>query len=153
MWIFGVHVNSILRHHRTAVEDKLRNGKTVRVLLVNPFSAACEMAAARNTGIPSTERERANIIANLNDLCELRKTAPDKLQIRVIDDPLMYGGCMLNPESFDGVIYIQRYSYQTGTRPKLTYHPQSKWFGFIKTELVHLWERGKEWQCDSGSRE
>ncbi len=145
LWIIGVHAIAFLRSYRSSVEIKLKKGKSIRVLMVDPDGHASSMVAARNPGKLSIEREKANIIASLNDLMELKTIAPSKLQIRVIDDPLMYGGYMINPENRDGAIYIQRYSYQTGVRPKFIYYPESEWFGFVKSEFQSLWNRGKDW--------
>src|SRR3990172_3366218 len=88
LWVIGVHA-AFLRHFRTHVETKIKKGKNVRVLLVDPDGHACLMVAARNPGTLSLEREQANIRASLNDLMDLKRVAPSKLQIRVIDDPLM----------------------------------------------------------------
>ena len=149
IWLFGVHLVGTLRHHRNTLEARLRKRKLVRVLVVDPNGAACAMAAARNPGKGSwLERERASIVTTLSELCELRKTSPGRLEIRIIDDPLMYGGCMLDPDSANGKIYIHRYSYQMGIRPKFIWDRNSEWFNFIKNELKSLWDRGRDYECD-----
>lgn len=149
IWWFGVHAIVFLRKYRKVIEQKIKKGIKVHVLLVDPDGKSLGMVAARNPGKPSTDREKASILTSLSDLCELKAIAPAKLEIRIIDDPIMYGGCMLNPDKANGIIYIQRYTYQTGIRPRFTYRPKSEWFEFTKSEILSLWNRGKEWKCES----
>jgi hypothetical protein len=119
-------MQDFLKSFRAQLESKVKRGRHVRVWLVDPAGHACSMVAARSPGKLSIEREQANIRASLNDLMDLKNTLASKLQIKVIDDALMYGGYIINPDSRDGVIYIQRYSYQTGVRPKFIYHSESE---------------------------
>jgi hypothetical protein len=122
IWIIGVNANAALKYSfRNVIESKLKRGEgSIKILLVNPGSPACEMAAARVPGRLSVEREKANILANLSDLYDLKKLSPKRLEVRVIDDPLMYGCYMLNLEKISGAIYYRRYSYQMGE--KLIYY-------------------------------
>ena len=150
IWIVGVNANAALKYnYRTIIQEKLKAGDCkIKILLVDPDSPACEMAAARVPGKLSIERERANIFANLNDLCDLRKLNPDKIEVRVVNDPLMYGCYILDPDKIHGVIYYRRYSYQMGRKPKLLYRPAgNEWYDFIKAEVKMLWQMGKEWNC------
>ncbi len=152
IWIVGVYANSALKYrYRTIIQEKLkRGGCTVKILLVDPNSPACEMAAARVPGKLSVERERANILASLNDLCDLIKINPSNIEVRVVNDPLMYGCYILDPDKSHGIMYYHRYSYQMGRKPKLLYRPaNNEWFDFIKTEVRMLWQMGKEWNCES----
>jgi hypothetical protein len=147
IWLFGVHVLGPLRFNRSVLENNLIRGNLIRVLIVDPKGVAPSMTAARAPGKLSVERERASILANLDDLCELKKIAPSKLEIRVIDDPILYGGYMLNPDDYDGVIYLRRYTYQVGFTPRLVYRAKNQWFELTKTEIRSLWNRGTEWKC------
>ena len=116
---------------------------------MDPNGVAVNMTAARVPGKASPQREQTNILANLIDVCELKAISPDNLHIRVVDEPLFYGGYMLNPEGSDGVVYLRRYTYQTGFTPKLIYHKgvHQEWFDLYKSELRSLWNRGVEWTC------
>jgi hypothetical protein len=150
IWWIGVHAMAFLRRYRKTLQEKLKNGDKLRVLLVDPNGMALSMVAARNPGKISFERERANIVASLQDLYDLKSIAPQNMEIRVIDDPLMYGGCIVNPDKNDGMIYIVRYTYQTGFRPRFTYRRKSEWYEFIKSEFQSLWNRGKTWEENAG---
>jgi len=146
IWVIGVHARSFLRHYHSTVENKLKKGKNIRVLMVDPDGYATAMVAARNPGKLFVESEQAIIRANLSNFSDLKSLAPAKIQIRVIDDPLTYGAYIIDPDSRDGVIYMQRYSYQAGVTPKFIYHPENQWFKFIKNEVQTLWNRSREWE-------
>lgn len=147
IWLFGVHITPALDYHRAALEDRLRCGKIIRVLTVDPNGHAVQMTARRALGLPSVERERANILANLNDLSELRTDHPQTLEIRTIDDAIWFNGYLLNPENSDGIIYLRRYTYQAGFTPKFTYRKDGdkELFDLIKLEINSLWNRGSPW--------
>ncbi len=152
IWIIDVNGSAILKHkYRGILEDKLRKDNvTVKVLLIDPNGTACGMSAARRPGKfseLSVKRSQSNILANLDDLCELQTISPSKLKIRVIDDPLMFACNVLDPDSHNGAIYFHRYSYQVGIIPKFVYTPANQeWFDFIKKEVRSLWNRGVEWE-------
>ena len=149
IWLLGVHASSTLGHRYALLKSKLQAGAIIRALVVDPDSPACAMAAARHPDKPSIARERVLIGASLSSLRELKATSLGKLQIRVINDPLPYGGFMLDPEELEGAIYLKRYSFRAGLRPILIYRPENRhWFDFIKSEINALWDYGTEWPCD-----
>jgi hypothetical protein len=149
IWLFGVHITPALTHHRSALENRLRSGKLIKVLIVDPNGHAVNMTAQRTQGVPPVELERANIVANIQDLCELKKINPQKLEIRIIDDPILFNGYLLNPEKSDGIVYLRRYTYQAGFTPKFIYQKNldKEWFELTKAEINSLWNRGNPVSC------
>lgn len=84
IWWLGVHAMAFLRRDRKLLQEKLKKGNKIRILLVDPNGTACSMVAARNPGKISFEREKVNILASLQDLSDLKTIAPENLEIRVI---------------------------------------------------------------------
>jgi hypothetical protein len=148
-WYIGVNATVTLRNYRSLFEEKARAGRKLHFLLVDPKGSACAMSAARSPGKPYVDREKINIISNLDDLCEIRKLSPSNVKVRVIDDPLAYGGFVINPDQPEGVMYILRYSYQAVIRPKFVFRPGDEWYNFTRAEINSLWERGVDWDCNS----
>lgn len=148
IWLIGSHLTGPIRHYFTLFENKLRQGKTIKVLVHDPESSACLMSAYRSPGKTYIEREKASILATLGTLGELKKIAPKRLEIRIIDYLLPYGGYMINPEKSDGAIYLTKYTFQTGTLPKIVYRHKSRWYDFTKSEIMSMWNHGKEWRYD-----
>lgn len=150
LWIVGVSLTTIIRIHYSLIERKLRNGHVVKALLVHPEGAAVEMAEMRAYGHSTVERARNEVLNSLQDLCHLREVAPDKLEIRTIQNPLSHGIIAVDPENASGTIYIQTYPFRTegGSRPKFVLRAKDGyWYDFFKMELRNLWDNGTEWQC------
>ena len=151
LWVLGVNLSATLKYNYTLFKEKLERGDSIKVLVVNPDGAACAMAAMRYPGRVDVERERTLIRSTLNDLCDLLKKVPNsKLEFRTIEDPLQYGGFMVDPYTSDGVIYLRRYSYKPpdGVRPRFVYRPRDRrWYDFIRSEIHELWKHATPWEC------
>lgn len=150
VWLVGVTLARTIKTYYTAIERKIRKGHTIRVLLVHPEGPAVEMAETRVYGRMDLNRTRGEIRNTLQDLCDLRAVAPDKLHIRTIENPLEYGAIAINPNSPSGILYIEHYPYKVpgGSRPKFVLQAKDgKWFEFFREEIRLLWENGIDWQC------
>ena len=107
------------------------------------------MAAGREYGGRfDANRLRGLIQGSLDDLGHLKQQAPDKLQVRVIDNPLTFGGIATNPADAAGVLYLEHYSYKMpgGSVPKFTLQAEdSQWYEFFRDEMQTLWDNGVQW--------
>lgn len=152
LWLVGVSLTTIIRLHFPLFESKLRAGHTIKALLVNPQSAAVEMAEMRAYSKPNIERARGEIMDSIRYLCELQESGPGTLEIRTIAHPLGHGVVATNPKTASGTLYIQNYPFRTegGSRPKFVLKPgDGQWFDFYKAELENLWNAGTVWEgCD-----
>lgn len=152
IWFVGVSLSRTVKSHYSLLENLLRKGATIRVLLVDPESSdTVSLIAKREYGERfSDERIRSLIRGTMEDLCSLKKIAPDKLTIRVIQYPLGFGAVATNPMSSTGALYLEHYSYKMagGSLPKFTIKPQDgQWYDFYRTEVEMLWKDGVDWQC------
>ena len=145
----GVHQRATLNRYYLVFEQNLKRGGSMRVLVVDPDGSALKMSAMRYTGRVNAEHERVRIQATLDSLCELKKVAPGKLEIRTIDYLLEYGACLLNPT---GKVYIERYTFKSvgGSRkPKVVYTRRDEhWYNLVNSELEALWESSVPWVCE-----
>lgn len=151
LWLVGVSLSSTLEALYPLFERKLRRGDLIKVLVVNPDGAACAMAAMRNYARADVERQRAEIRATLKDLCELRKVASDRLEIRTIEYPLTFGVYAVDPEEASGVLYLKHYPFKMPigrARPGLVLRPRDeRWYDHFRSEIRFLWENATPWQC------
>jgi hypothetical protein len=148
-WLVGVNLARTVKTYYPDIEVKLHAGQRVRALLVQPDGPAAEMADGRVYGRSNPERMRAEIRATLDDLSELRRIAPDRLEIRTIQTPLTYGAMAIDPSGPGGKLYLEHYSYKMpgGSKPKFVLHTgRDAWYTFFRDELRALWEHGEEWQ-------
>jgi hypothetical protein len=151
VWLVGVTLSRTIKTNYSLFEHKLARGDTIRILLVDPKGVGAEMAAGREYGGRfDAERIRNLIQGSLSDLCSLKQLAPDRLQVRVIDNPLTFGGIAINPNATAGILYLEHYSYKMpgGSVPKFVLGAKDgRWYYFFKEEMQTLWKNGAQWAC------
>jgi hypothetical protein len=151
VWLTGIHQSATMTAYYSLFEKKLKKGDNLRVVLVDPNGAACKMAAMRFPGRVSEDQERIRILSTLESLCELKKIAPSKLEIRTIDYLLEFGAFLLDPETPEGAAYLQRYTFKTlggARKPKLIYRRRDgRWYDLVCAEIHALWENATPWDC------
>ena len=146
VWLMGVSLSRTIKTNYVPFERKLAQGDTIRVLLVDPKGKGIEMAAGREYGSRfDAKRLRDLIRGSLDDLERLKQKAPDKLHVRVIDNPLTFGGVAVNPNDAAGVLYLEHYSYKMpgGSVPKFVLRAgDGQWYDFFRDEMQALWDNG-----------
>lgn len=150
LWLVGISLNTTIRSYYSILEKKLHLGHSIRVLLVAPQGTGAAMAEMRVYGRANIERNRTEIIGILDYLCDLKRVAPNKLEVRTIDYPMGIGGFAINPDKASGALYLENYPFKTpgGSLPKFVIRVQDgRWYDFYKTELRLLWENATEWEC------
>jgi hypothetical protein len=151
VWLVGVSLVGTIGNAYAEIERKLHKGDTIKILLVHPESPASELAASRSYVLADIERTNRRIYDALQILGSLKKIAPDKLEIRTIQNPLTFGARVTNPESASGVLYIEHFPYKTvgGSLPKFVLRAKDgRWYDFFKKEIQTLWNNGVEWKYD-----
>ncbi len=150
LWIVGVSLTTPIRTYYSLLESKLRKGHKIKVLLVDPESHAIELSEMRAYGRANTERAKNEIHNSLEDLCILKNSSPQNMEVRVINQTLGFGIFGMNPDTTTGSLYLKYYSFKTpgGPKPKIALHSRDgKWYELFKTELHNLWDNGVEWTC------
>lgn len=149
----GVTIRGTLRNHYGQMEDKLRKGHRIKVLLVHPDGPAVDLAASRyyaTTGRDSARRSM-QIGDSLNSLCGLKRIANSNLEIRTIQNPLTFGAICTSPDSVSGALYLEHFPFRTApdSLPKyVLYSADGKWYDFFRKEILALWECGTQWKCE-----
>lgn len=150
VWLVGVTLSRTTKTYYSTIESKLRAGHTVRVLILHPEGPVVQMAEMRVYGRTDVERTSNEIRGVLQDWCELKALAPEKLQLRTIQNPLGYGAIAASPNTNSGVLYLEHYPFKTtgGSKPRFVLKAKDgPWFEFFKQELQTLWDHGNEWPC------
>lgn len=151
LWLVGVSLRRTVQVNYPMIEQKLRQGHTIKVLLVHPEGAGIEMAVARNYARREMEPKSNEIRFNLQLLCDLRKISPDKLEVRTIQHPLAYGVTAVNPDIASGVLYLEHYCFRVASDslPRFVLRAKDgRWYDFFKNEIRALWNAGVEWPCN-----
>jgi hypothetical protein len=151
LWLIGVSLRRTFQANYPKIEQKLRQGHIIKVLLVHPEGAGLEMAVSRNYARREVEPKSNEIRFNLQLLCDLRKSFPDKIEVRTIQYPLAYGVTAANPDTASGTLYLEHYCFRTASDslPRFVLRAKDgRWYDFFKSEIRALWNAGTEWPCD-----
>lgn len=153
LWFVGVSLNRTIKEHFHTIEQKIQRGTIVKILIVNPDSAAVEAVRSRGRFPISIDQMRNSIVNTLEELSHLKTVAPDKLEIRTIMYPISFGAIITNPNDSDttsGILMLEHYPYRIKRTsvPKffLTAKRDAEWYNLYKSELESLWNDAKEWQ-------
>jgi len=146
--ILGVSLRRTLHLHYSRFQEKVQRGDTIRILLVNPDSSACDIAAMREYPPMTPDDQRAAIRRSLSIFHELSQKAAGKLEIRLADHPLTFGAIVGDPETSQGVLYLWHYAFSTrvANRPKMVLRPaDGYWYELFKEEVTSIWESAVPW--------
>lgn len=151
LWLIGATLSRTIKTHYHLIETKLKQGHSIRVMVIHPAGSGLEMASERSYVRRDLQQEANDILITLGYLCDLKKAAPDSLDIRTIQYPLSFGAFAINPNSRDGSLYIENYPYRMAgeSKPKFILTPQhGHWYDQYKQELGYLWSESSAWRCD-----
>ncbi|MBN1578414.1 MAG: hypothetical protein JW913_17770 [Chitinispirillaceae bacterium] len=141
----GIHLNSNLNEYYEHYKCMLKNGGKLRIIMVDPDGAAYKMAAMRFPGGINPDQERSRARSSLSTLKNLMREYTT-LEVRLIDYLLEYSAMIINPESMDSVLYVERYTFRTqggARKPKFVYsRKDGKWFDLYKYEISEIWAAG-----------
>ena len=148
LMILGVDLNRTLRKNYAQFMEKLEQGRHIKILLVDPDSPACTLAAERHLEPVTPDVKRADINRALMICEQLDQVTDGKLEVRLVDNMPPFGALHLDPESADSILYINYYRYKSpdGNGPKLLLRPSDTyWYNSFSKEIASLWNDAKKW--------
>jgi hypothetical protein len=149
--MIGVSLKRTIKNNYALLKNKLSKGHTVRVLIIDPNSFSAELAGKRPYENVDLERTKNSINSSLNSLCRLEESYPNKLEIRVIDYPLSFGGLfMYSKKSVSSMLFLEHYTYKVKNEdmPKVVLKRKDGfWFDFFHDQGEALWSNGEKWIC------
>ena len=146
VWIFGASLSQSLQY--PLIEQKLKVGHKLKILIIDPESRAIEMAECRVYGIQNINKRKNTNFDVLSQLCDLKKRYPTQIEIKVIDFLLPYRVIAINPSTDKGILYIHHYAYKSETNkiPKFILNSNNgRWFNFYLAEVRNYWKDGIYW--------
>ncbi|MEW5871780.1 MAG: hypothetical protein AB1894_21105 [Chloroflexota bacterium] len=148
-FLIGVSLRRTFGDYYALLEDKLQRGDTVRILVLDPNSAAVEAIAKRVYKDVSIERSRGSIKDSLRSMHHLKLRTGGKLEIRVTDYPVTIGGILTDPNTTHGKLFLENYTYKMRDidLPKILLQSKDEqWYEFYKSQMDTLWENGTAWE-------
>lgn len=150
LFIVGITLNRTITTFYSQLEQKLKDGQKIKILLVEPNSEATQLIPKRVYRPISDQRLSAKILDTAALICSLHSLAPDKLEVKTINFPIPFGCFAADIESNDGLIYLEYYSYKT-TRDLpcivVSACTDPNWYNVYRTEILNLWNAGHVWNC------
>lgn len=142
--ITGMARNAFLNSQFAKVEARLRKGQAVRVLLVDPSSAAVDVLAERSYAERSSDTARERIRASLRLLGELKRLTGGELSVRLTSHPLSTGVIAVDSGREHASVYAENYTYQAFGELRFVLHPgDGIGFRSLVGEAEALWESAK----------
>jgi hypothetical protein len=146
VWLWG----TMLSAHMPALEEEIRSnlerGLALRVLLVQPHSAALSMAAFRSGRITRSDLD-ADLQRNLNRL--LNMSSVGNLEYRVIDYLGPYVLYLFDPFSDSGYGMIRLANFRGSTFDRPTFELNADrdlfWFAYFRREFEAVWGAASIW--------
>ena len=150
--ITGFTRNGLINSKYNKVEDWLKNGCHIRILLVEPSSEAVVAAAGRYYAERSPDTARERIRQSLRLLAELKRSTSGDLSVRLTPHPLAMGVIAVdgNPDtrSEASALFVEYYLYRApGVEPKFVLQPaDDRWFDSLYQEAEALWADAGEYK-------
>jgi hypothetical protein len=149
--LVGVSLDRTLRNAYASLETFLTRQGVLRVLLVDPNAEWAVRTADRRAYQELTPELRKQAIENsITRFQGLREKTQGNVEIRVIDDPLVFGATMIDGDrnTEETRIVIQHYSFKKREarepNPVFVVRPTDEgWFAEFKEELENLWSHGE----------
>ena len=152
VWVLGASLSQSIQY--LTIEQKLKLGHNVKILIIDPESKAIEMAEYRVHRIQNINKRKFANLDVLRQLCDLKKRYPVQIEIKVIDFLLPYRVIAINPSADTGILYIHHYSYKSETNkvPKFILNSKNgRWYNFYLEEVKKFWNDGIYWKCKTTS--
>lgn len=142
LWLLGVNLGRTAVSNFSLFEEKVKRGDKIKVLLVSPKGQALPLASKRRREPNYLRQNLALVEASLTSFSDLKKIAPDRVEIRTIDYPLSLGFVAVDPDTASGILYVSYYSFKTAgsSIPKMVFQPKDGcWYEQFREEIDNLW--------------
>jgi hypothetical protein len=156
LWLVGATLSKTITTKYRLIEEKLRQGCTLKILLIHPEGASLEIMASRYYA-PQNRLlgvQASNIKNSLQLFCDLQKVAPENIEIRTVRNSLAFGATAIDPNSSTGILYLEHYPFRTvsASLPKFILKASDgEWYDFFKREIQTLWDAGETWGSEDSS--
>jgi hypothetical protein len=133
------------------IEEALRTGATLRVLLTDPHSAAVEMASFRSEMNLTPEIERQRILGTMTFLAHQISQLPNtKIEVRLCPYLPPYSITIINPADSNAKAYCHArllpFRSPSLKAPLIIPDPNhdSLWFQFFESQFQKLWDASSQ---------
>ena len=160
--LMGVTLTSTIDKQFGNLRERLQAGARLRVLVVDPASAALQMSAERSTNAVDADYYRVRLEATLRELTILLRSCEEmrkidaqpartgSLAVRLLSYAPSFGIVACNARQENGVCFVEIYPHRFGYKSPPTFDltPQrdGTWYKYFVEQFDEMWNAAKEWQ-------
>ena len=155
IYIAGATLTRTVTNYLGIFERRLREGASIRIVIIDPNSDAAKQAALRSYGVKDDDFYRNRIKPTL-DLLSILSSLPDlkgKLELRFLPYVPSFGLVLIDPDGAEGSIYVEVYQHRSlEPHPSflLDAHRDEKWYRFFRHQFETLWSSARPAELTDG---
>lgn len=165
----GVTLSATLNKYFRHIQERLRNGATVRLLLADPNSLALEMSALRSDVPDDVDFFVKRLASTFKDIGYLLRPVPDDLRIgqdetiknnlsvRLLPYASSFGLVRIKAGNGDQTMIIEIYPHRgkRGSAPVFILTPERDphWYDYFARQFERMWAPAKPWDPQVQSEE
>lgn len=164
----GITLTAVVTEQLANLRDRILEGSDLRLILIDPESAAIEMAALRSEGRDADYYKR-RIVGVLHDIqylasvCEAKSNVADSTKCGSISVRLLPYCPSFSISAFNqlpntsratSTVFIEIYPHNSATQPptfEVTPESDGIWHQFFLDQFESLWAEAKVWQSEHDS--
>ena len=142
VWLGGSSLNRTIPTYQSLIEEKIKQGLKVNILLIDPNGVATEQVAKR-LWIQDSLDVRAATNMSLSRLSKLIEQGfPGIIEIRTIDYPINFAYFAFDINTAAGSMFLAYYAFkQRRSVPKFMLTTKDgEWYDSFKNEILALWQ-------------
>lgn len=155
----GVTLTSAINRQLSNLREQLKQGTTIRILVIDPASNALDMAEARSEE-PNSDYYRAKLDTTFQDLFFLKQfcekhtdSVKGHLEVRILAYSPSFAIYSFDGRRASGKAIIEIYSHVTGwgETPVFELVPgrDGRWYEYFVEQFEAMWSRAKAWDGKS----
>jgi hypothetical protein len=146
--IAGAVLSRTLRDYRYVLEERLKHGAKVRIMLMDPNSTAPDQAVLRSKGVSNRQFYIDSLRPTIERISALVE-ASEKIELGLLPYKPAYGMILIDPDEAHGKIIIEMYPHHSDTfAPTFELFPNrdTHWAEFFRSQFDTMWSRSKHYQ-------
>jgi hypothetical protein len=144
IYLSGFTLGRKTREYLRFLDERLRAGATVRIMILDPKQELLEECVVRSSGISSVDHWRKRLDSTAS-LVEVIASSPDitgSLELGYLPYLPAYGFSMVDPDAPDGIIVVELYHHRsTEENPTFELHAarDGEWYAFFRRQFDLMW--------------
>jgi hypothetical protein len=140
--IAGAILSRTLRDYSAILEERLRVGSTVRIILMDPMSTAPDQAVLRSKGVSNRQFFIDLLRPNLERIRMLASDS-DKIELGLLPYKPAFGIVVIDPDETYGRIIVEIYPHHSDSfAPTFELNPSRDphWYKHFREQFDSLWK-------------